>query len=391
MSAFDVVFLVMLVASAFGGYRRGAILQAFGLAGLAIGLLIAAAVAPAAGRLAGDTPTRLGIAIAVVMTGAAIGNLLGWLAGTRVRKRIDGQKAKKADAAIGAALSVLALFATTWFLALNLASGPFPMVARSIRDSQVVKLLDAALPAPPPLIAGLGRAADILGIPEAFAGLPPPPAAPVDPPAEGDVQAAAEAARPSMVQILGEGCLAGYLNEGSGFVAAPRYVVTNAHVVAGTRNQSVVTGHIRLPARVVGIDLDLDVAVLYVPDLDAPALPLADDEAGRGAGGAVLGYPGGQPLRVVSAAVRAVVDATGRDIYGEGEVQRRLYELQTNVRSGNSGGPFVLPDGRVAAVVFAASTLDTDTAYAIASWQVEQILAQAAGLTQPVGTGRCTG
>jgi S1-C subfamily serine protease len=391
VSAFDIVFLLMLIGSAFGGYRRGAILQAFGLAGLLVGLMVAAVVAPAAARMAEDTASRLAIAVAVVLTGAAIGNLMGWLAGSRVRKRVDGENAKRADAVIGSALSVLALFATTWFLALNLAAGPFPSVARSIRDSQVVKLLDATLPAPPPLIAGLGRAADILGIPEAFAGLPPPPAAPVDAPAEADVLAAAEAARPSMVQILGDGCVKGFLNEGSGFVVSPHYVVTNAHVVAGTHDQSVVSGRVRLPATVIGIDPDLDVAVLYVPQLQAPALPLATAESARGTGGAILGYPGGQPLRSTPAAVRAVVDATGRDIYGQGEVERRLYELQASVRSGNSGGPFVLPDGQVAAVVFAASTLDTNTAYAIASWQVKEYVASVGGLPQPVGTGACTG
>ncbi len=71
-------------------------------------------------------------------------------------------------------------------------------------------------------------------------------------------------------------------------------------------------------------------------------------------------------------------------------MDRRLYELQTEVFPGNSGGPFVLPDGRVAGVVFANSVLDTGVAYAIRAADLEPLVQQAVGRTDPVSTGACT-
>ena len=89
------------------------------------------------------------------------------------------------------------------------------------------------------------------------------------------------------------------------------------------------------------------------------------------------------------AAVRRTIDAVGRDIYGHGEVERSVLELQTLVRPGNSGGPFVLPDGRVAGVVFAASSADDDVGYAIAAGEVEIACGSRWGRTTPVDTGPC--
>jgi S1-C subfamily serine protease len=65
--------------------------------------------------------------------------------------------------------------------------------------------------------------------------------------------------------------------------------------------------------------------------------------------------------------------------------------LQTLVRPGNSGGPFVLSDGRVAGVVFAASSGEDNVGYAIAAGEVEDPLRTAIGRTTPVDTGPCIG
>jgi S1-C subfamily serine protease len=66
-----------------------------------------------------------------------------------------------------------------------------------------------------------------------------------------------------------------------------------------------------------------------------------------------------------------------------------VYELQTDVRPGDSGGPFVLTDGRVAGVVFAASSTDRGIGYAIVSTDVLPDVQAARGLTGPVSTGPC--
>src|SRR5439155_1538123 len=80
--------------------------------------------------------------------------------------------------------------------------------------------------------------------------------------------------------------------------------------------------------------------------------------ARRGAGGAVLGYPGGGGFAAGPAAVLREFAAVGRDIYGRSLTHRNVYQLQATIKQGNSGGPFVRRDGTVLGVVFAASTSD---------------------------------
>jgi hypothetical protein len=83
-------------------------------------------------------------------------------------------------------------------------------------------------------------------------------------------------------------------------------------------------------------------------------------------------------------------DARGRDIYGRGQVNRAIYELRSVIRQGDSGGPFVLADGRVAGVDFAASTTDSETGYALTGGQVVGDVRRGASRSAPVATGPCT-
>jgi S1-C subfamily serine protease/uncharacterized membrane protein required for colicin V production len=390
VSALDLIIVLMAILSVLGGYRRGAVLQACGLVGVVVGLGVGALVAPVAVDLASGRAARAGIALGCVLVGASAGNVAGALLGIRLRARIEQGSVDRADRIGGVALSVGALVLAIWFLALNLANGPFPQLARGIRESRIVAEIADLMPPPPPLMSALRRVAGQLGFPDAFVGLPPVPAPPVPPPAPRALAAAAVAARPSTVEVLGSGCIDGYLNQGSGFVVAPGYVVTNAHVVAGTHEQVLASNGARFAASVVFFDPEVDIALLYAPTFHGPPLPLAGGELTRGDGGAVLGFPGGGDLQVGPAAVRQTLDAVGRDIYGQGEVTRHIDELQATVHHGNSGGPFVLPDGRVAGVVFANSVLDEGVTYAITAAQFAPEVRSALGRTTPVGTGSCT-
>src|SRR5439155_4443410 len=83
------------------------------------------------------------------------------------------------------------------------------------------------------------------------------------------------AATGSVVRVLGTACGLGV--EGSGWVAGPGVVVTNAHVVAGERDTTVQvrgTGP-HLDATAAVFDAHNDVAVLRVSGLGAPALSAA--------------------------------------------------------------------------------------------------------------------
>jgi S1-C subfamily serine protease len=385
VTGLDVVLLLLLALSAWGGYRRGAVLQVAGLAGLAVGFVVGAWLAPHTADLVRSDLAKAGVGLGTVLFLGALGDALGSVLGLKLRRRALGTRFKIADAVGGSALSMAALILAIWFLGINLAAGPFPSVARSLQRSAVVRAVDAALPPPPVLIAQLGNVLDLIGFPDVFSGLPPLPADPVPQPAEGLARRAATAARPSVVLVSGPAC--DRILQGTGFVVADDLVLTNAHVIAGSSPRVEWDGR-TFDAVPVLVDDDLDAAVLRVDGLDAPALTLLRAEVARGTGGAVVGFPHGGYVEH-RAATRRALKAVGRDIYSEDEVRRRIYELQVTVEPGNSGGPFALPGGRVAGLIFGASVANENLGYAIASPRLIPLVDRAAARTNPVGTGRC--
>jgi S1-C subfamily serine protease len=385
VTVLDVVLLLLLALSAWGGYRRGALLQVAGLAGLALGFLVGIRVAPLTADLVRSDLTKAAVGLGTVLVLGAAGDAVGSVLGAKVHRRAIGARFKKADALGGSALSVSALVLAIWFLGINLAAGPFPSVARALQLSAVVRAVDATLPPPPALAAQLGTVLDVIGFPDIFAGLPPLPADPVRQPTEGLAAEAARDARPSLVLISGPAC--DQILQGTGFVVADELVLTNAHVVAGG-SPRIEWGGQSFDAVPVLFNDDLDAAILRVDGLDAPALTLEPEEVARGTGGAVLGYPQGRYTEL-RAAVRLARDAVGRDIYSEDEVHRRVYELQVTVRPGNSGGPFALPGGRVAGLVFGASVTHEGLGYALASPRLIPLVEEALDRSAAVSTGRC--
>jgi S1-C subfamily serine protease len=235
-----------------------------------------------------------------------------------------------------------------------------------------------------------GRAQGFLseeGFPPVLGALAPASARPVPLPTDATLRRAVLAAGASTVKVEGFGC--GVLQEGSGFVAAPGLVVTNAHVVAGIRRPLVQVGTTLQPVQVLSYDPSFDLAVLRVPGLTAPVLHLDPSTVPQGTQGAVLGYPEGGPFTADGAGVMALFQAEGRDIYGHGLTVRNVYEIDAEVRPGNSGGPLVLPDGEVVGVVFSRSTVDPSIGYALTSPDVSTRVVAAEQVRVPVGTGAC--
>src|SRR4029450_10835917 len=111
---------------------------------------------------------------------------------------------------------------------------------------------------------------DRSGFPEAFATLRPPVVS--GPPPEAAKNPAILRAANSTLQIQSRGC--GGVLFGSGFPIAGDLVVTNAHVVAGSRRHEVVTNEgLRASAGVVYFEPRHDLALLSVPDLSGAPLP----------------------------------------------------------------------------------------------------------------------
>ena len=104
------------------------------------------------------------------------------------------------------------------------------------------------------------------------------------------------AARDSVVRVLGIAC--GLAVQGSGWVAAPEVVVTNAHVVAGEDDTTVkLNGGDELDAQATVFDPHNDVAVLRVPGPGRPAARRCACRATVGEQVAILGYPKNGPYR----------------------------------------------------------------------------------------------
>jgi S1-C subfamily serine protease len=71
-------------------------------------------------------------------------------------------------------------------------------------------------------------------------------------------------------------------------------------------------------------------------------------------------------------------------------VVRHIWTVQADVLPGNSGGPLVDLDGNVVGVIFAASTSQQGTAYALTNAEVQPDLDQAQGRTEAVASvGPC--
>jgi S1-C subfamily serine protease len=384
----DLGIIVVVLLAAFNGYRRGASIQLSTYAGLLLGLLAGALLAPRFAHLVTSPLSQAGVALVVLVGLAALGDAMGWLVGSRIWAITHRGALGAVDSAAGSVVSVIAGLVAIWFLTFNLANGPIDALSREIRRSAIVTALNETLPRPPALLAEVRQFFNRFGFPEVFADIPPAPAGPVKEPSNKEIRKAVDIAEPSTVKIVGEAC--GAIQEGSGFVAGPGYVITNAHVVAGVRDPKVQKQNgPTFAATTVLFDPKLDIAVLFVRGAVGPPLKMDAKDRDRGTKGAVLGFPGGGPLTPGAGAIRRELDAVGRDIYGRSTVERQVYELQAVVRPGNSGGPFVETNGVVAGVVFAASTTDPDIGYAIASTEVIPKLDQAERRTGSVSTQGC--
>jgi len=388
VNVLDVGVILIAVLAGVSGFRRGAALQLMTYAGLLMGLFAGAIAAPHVATLGASTFTQAGLALVTLLALAGVGDALGWFIGSKIWAAARPGVLGTLDSAAGSAVSVISLLLVVWFLGWALSNGPFPGLSSEIRGSAIVRGLDHTFPNPPRALSEVRQLLNRFGLPQVFEGLPPAPAGPVLGPSHGEVVAIARRAEGSTVRIVGEGC--GEIHEGSGFVVAPNYVVTNAHVVAGVHLPEVQQQNgPSQPARVVLFNPKLDIAILRVAETPGPVLPMDSRDVGRGTQGAVLGYPEGGPLRFDGGAVRRDIEAVGRDIYGRSVVSRDVYELQAVVRPGNSGGPFVVADGEVAGVVFAASTVDPGIGYALTTPQIIPFVRQAQGRTAAVSTQTC--
>jgi serine protease Do len=188
---------------------------------------------------------------------------------------------------------------------------------------------------------------------------------------DSELQALATRVNPSVVQVVVSGfgtapagsataVLAPRRGSGSGVVVdAGGYIVTSAHVVEGARRIEVMRSPRRegpggsilrpatrpVPARLVGIDRETDLALIKVEAEGLVPIPFADPEALR-QGQLVLAF--GSPLGLDDSVTMGVLSALARQLRPDDPM---IY-LQTDapINPGSSGGPLVDVQGRLVGI-----------------------------------------
>jgi S1-C subfamily serine protease len=346
MTTIDWAIVALAAVMAPIGYRQGLLVAGLGFGGFAAGAVLGARLAPLLLEEGSASPYAPGVALAGgLILGAGMAVIAQGLAvGLRDRLPIGFTTFDSIGGAV--AFIVLAL-ALAWVAgALALTAPALRGVREDVQRSVILGAVNDVLPPSGPILNVLHR---IESTPE-LAG----PNADVAAPGKGIVSDPdVVAAGGSVVQVLGTAC--GLNVVGSGWVAAPGVVVTNAHVIAGQEDTRVATRDgAELDATPTFYDPENDLAVLDVEGLTQVPLPLAKDPR-SGTEGAVLGFPGGGDFAGIPARLGTTGEVTSEDSYGNGPIQRRMTSFRGEVVTGNSGGPFIDGRGRVGTTVFAAT------------------------------------
>jgi S1-C subfamily serine protease len=361
-----VAFAAILAAF---GFRRGFIVGVLSFGGFAIGAFLGTRLAPLLLAKGSASPYAPAFGLfGALLAGAILASGLEGL-GFAVRRALAVPGLGIADGLLGAALGAALGLGIVWILAAVLAQAPNQETLRAdIQRSAILRELNVLLPPSGPILNALARLDPLPSISGPAPDVTAPPSRIARTPA-------VRAASRSVVRVLGTAC--GLAIEGSGWVAAPGEIVTNAHVVAGEHDTTVQVGggSPSLPARPIAFDPREDIAVLSVPGLALPVLPLVADPP-SGKAGAILGYPQNGPFDARSARIGRTQTVLADDAYGRGPVHRLLTPLRGLVRPGNSGGPLIDSAGGVLTTIFAGTVGGgPHGGYGVANATVARVLA----------------
>jgi S1-C subfamily serine protease len=386
MTKVDWLIVAFTVLLAVYGYAQGFIVGALSLLGFGIGAFLGTRLAPLIlpGGSHSDYAPLFGL-LGALLAGAVLASGFEGI-GARARRFLRLPGLRTMDGLLGAALTASVALGIAWIVgAIAFQSTSSVVLKRDIQSSAILNGLDELLPPSGPILHALARIDPLPSVRGPAADVPAPPRGIVAAPA-------VKAADRSVVKVLGTACGLGI--EGSGWVAAPGLVVTNAHVVAGETDTTVQVGGDPpgLDADVIDFDPHDDVAVLRVHGLHEPVLRMAADPR-SGTPAAILGYPLDGTFDAEPGRIGQTETVSTEDAYGNGPVMRSITPLRGHVRPGNSGGPMIDGGGHVVATVFAAITGSPtgEGGFAVPNALVSAQLKAAGGRIHAVPTGPCAG
>ncbi len=373
----DWIAIAIVLLAAVGGFRRGLVLSAFSLVGLAVGAYIGSRLAPHVLHGGSDSKWTPVAGLVGALIGAVLLQFGALVVGSFIRGGIRFTPLRLLDSAGGLLLGGAIGVAIVWVAAsVALLSPGQTGFRQEVQRSAIVKQLDSALP-PRTLLNLLARIdpfPSIVG-----------PTAPSLPPSEGVLRdSSIRQATTRIVKVLGTACGVGV--EGSGWFAGRNLIVTAAHVVAGESDTKVqIPGELLTPpATLVLLDVHNDVAVLRVSGVDLKPLPLADPRSGAAV--AILGYPLDGGLTAAPGRIGRTATVLTQDALGNGPVARSITAVAGRVEHGDSGGPAIDTSGRVESMIFAARR-GSASGYGVPPSIIRSDLARAG--TQRVQSGSC--
>jgi uncharacterized membrane protein required for colicin V production len=386
MTDVDWIIVAFAAALAFFGYRQGFIVGVLSFVGFVVGAFLGTRLGPLLLPQGASSPYAPAFGLVGALLGGAI--LASGLEGLgfMVRRTLILPGVGLLDGVLGAAFGAALGLGIIWIIAAVAAQAPGENELRAdIQRSAILRRLNEVLPPSGAILNALARLDPLPSI----TGPSPGVAAPE--PRIARAPGVRVASR-SVVRVLGTAC--GLAIEGSGWVADPELVVTNAHVVAGEQDTTVEIGGnpSGLAAQAIAFDPNNDIAILRVPELQLPSLSLVSHPA-AGTPGAILGYPENGPFDVQPARIGRTQLVVTDNAYGQGPVSRLLTPLRGLVRPGNSGGPVVDVAGHVLTTVFAGTVGGSSHGgYGVANETVATVLHEAGarvGAGVSVSTGPC--
>lgn len=387
----DGFIVVAVLAAMTSGWRQGGLASLLSAVGILAGLIIGLGVAPLVLQITDQVGIRFLLALGMLILLIGLGQLLGSALGHAIRDRMKTKSGQRVDSSFGAILMSVFSLVLIWLIATPMATGLSNSVGKGVRESAILREVNKVMPD------------ELTQLPRSISGMLndsglPPVMMPWEDGSSVDVeapnievadQAMVQDIRPSVVHVIADadGCRRRMM--GSGFVTADNYVVTNAHVVAGTQTAYVDTVVGIKEARVVYYNPEVDIAVLRAENLGLEPLAWADGPAYTGDDAVVMGFPHSGPFTANAARIRERVNIAGPDIYSNSRVERESYILRGTVVQGNSGGPLISPDGTVLGLIFGASVDDTDTGYAITAEEVRAHIGDVTRFENSVDTQEC--
>src|SRR5215212_6456194 len=277
LTGLDWIIIGFTVLMAVWGFGQGLIAGGLALAGFALGAFLGSRLGPALLSHGSHSPYAPLVALVVaLMLGAVLASVLE-VAGFHLSRRLPQELGVFDGAGGGVLVACLGLFLVWIAGAVALQTPGARELREPIQRSGILQRLNAVLPPSGPILQALARFDPFPTIRGPAANVPPPNAKIAR---DAEVRAAGR----SVVRVLGTACGLGV--QGSGWVARPGIVVTNAHVVAGQDDTTV-----QLDADVVWFDADNDLAILRATGFgDARGLRM-NAGAEPGADAAVLGFP----------------------------------------------------------------------------------------------------